>query len=114
MAVASRAARSRSPAPTPDRKSTRLNSSHLVISYAVFCLKKKNTHTHTHTHPATTHPQHTHKQHTHPQHTPPTHTHHTPTTHAQHTCTTPQTHFFVKVHITLSLDVFSLSVRFPL
>src|SRR5256885_12328166 len=26
----------------PDRKSTRLNSSHLVISYAVFCLKKKN------------------------------------------------------------------------
>src|SRR5256885_8377966 len=26
-----------------DRKSTRLNSSHLVISYAVFCLKKKNT-----------------------------------------------------------------------
>src|SRR5256885_9449377 len=24
----------------PDRKSTRLNSSHLVISYAVFCLKK--------------------------------------------------------------------------
>src|SRR3989454_2271262 len=31
--------------PTPDRhqdrKSTRLNSSHLVISYAVFCLKKK-------------------------------------------------------------------------
>src|SRR5256885_12623614 len=27
-----------------DRKSTRLNSSHLVISYAVFCLKKKITH----------------------------------------------------------------------
>src|SRR5256885_10924293 len=26
-----------------DRKSTRLNSSHLVISYAVFCLKKKQT-----------------------------------------------------------------------
>src|SRR5258705_5855588 len=26
----------------PDRKSTRLNSSHLGISYAVFCLKKKN------------------------------------------------------------------------
>src|SRR5260221_6681879 len=25
----------------PDRKSTRLNSSHTVISYAVFCLKKK-------------------------------------------------------------------------
>src|SRR5256885_8650807 len=40
-------ARSRSavgPIPTRrDRKSTRLNSSHLVISYAVFCLKKKNT-----------------------------------------------------------------------
>src|SRR5262245_63646225 len=31
------------PAPVgpPDRKSTRLNSSHLGISYAVFCLKKK-------------------------------------------------------------------------
>src|SRR6266850_1636953 len=27
--------------PKSDRKSTRLNSSHLVISYAVFCLKKK-------------------------------------------------------------------------
>src|SRR5690606_39491876 len=27
---------------TPDRKSTRLNSSHVKISYAVFCLKKKN------------------------------------------------------------------------
>src|SRR5690349_24191113 len=26
---------------TPDRKSTRLNSSHVEISYAVFCLKKK-------------------------------------------------------------------------
>src|SRR3989442_12053323 len=26
---------------TPDRKSTRLNSSHVRISYAVFCLKKK-------------------------------------------------------------------------
>src|SRR5256885_12739435 len=30
-----------------DRKSTRLNSSHLVISYAVFCLKKKKTTTRT-------------------------------------------------------------------
>src|SRR5690242_8879142 len=31
------------PAPPPrDRKSTRLNSSHMSISYAVFCLKKKN------------------------------------------------------------------------
>src|SRR2546430_11880461 len=28
-------------APVPDRKSTRLNSSHSQISYAVFCLKKK-------------------------------------------------------------------------
>src|SRR5438034_5033919 len=40
-----------SPRPTPrknqrpeDRKSTRLNSSHTVISYAVFCLKKKKKH----------------------------------------------------------------------
>src|SRR5256885_9868396 len=32
----------------PDRKSTRLNSSHLVISYAVFCLKKKRYHEHCH------------------------------------------------------------------
>src|SRR2546430_5096699 len=31
------------PAKTPDRKSTRLNSSHSQISYAVFCLKKKKT-----------------------------------------------------------------------
>src|SRR5207245_3106733 len=30
-----------------DRKSTRLNSSHGSISYAVFCLKKKKTHTRT-------------------------------------------------------------------
>src|SRR5256885_16103657 len=29
---------------TTDRKSTRLNSSHLVISYAVFCLKQKTSH----------------------------------------------------------------------
>src|SRR5256885_9741104 len=43
-----KSARSQSPAVqaiaalvTVDRKSTRLNSSHLVISYAVFCLKKK-------------------------------------------------------------------------
>src|SRR6266704_6038762 len=28
--------------PSADRKSTRLNSSHVSISYAVFCLKKKN------------------------------------------------------------------------
>src|SRR2546430_11889616 len=30
----------------PDRKSTRLNSSHSQISYAVFCLKKKKKHCH--------------------------------------------------------------------
>src|SRR2546426_4485987 len=43
-----RARRSSAPGSAPraprglgDRKSTRLNSSHLVISYAVFCLKKK-------------------------------------------------------------------------
>src|SRR5256885_10948942 len=35
-------ARTSAPSPRRDRKSTRLNSSHLVISYAVFCLKKKN------------------------------------------------------------------------
>src|SRR5256885_10425510 len=34
----------RSGAAPADRKSTRLNSSHLVISYAVFCLKKKKKH----------------------------------------------------------------------
>src|SRR6202030_3887869 len=33
----------------PDRKSTRLNSSHLVISYAVFCLKKKSVRSEEHT-----------------------------------------------------------------
>src|SRR5690625_5823535 len=31
-----------------DRKSTRLNSSHVAISYAVFCLKKKLRHIHMH------------------------------------------------------------------
>src|SRR2546426_3917698 len=36
--------RSKGPA-VRDRKSTRLNSSHLVISYAVFCLKKKKSRT---------------------------------------------------------------------
>src|SRR2546422_5116186 len=35
-------------APYADRKSTRLNSSHGYISYAVFCLKKKNGHQHHH------------------------------------------------------------------
>src|SRR5256885_6707679 len=49
--AAARAARWEQPAPAglhramTDRKSTRLNSSHLVISYAVFCLKKKKTQT---------------------------------------------------------------------
>src|SRR5256885_6031007 len=38
----SNAADARLGQPPRDRKSTRLNSSHLVISYAVFCLKKKN------------------------------------------------------------------------
>src|SRR5690625_5923472 len=33
--------------PVLDRKSTRLNSSHVAISYAVFCLKKKNDRTNT-------------------------------------------------------------------
>src|SRR5262245_62893210 len=36
-----RASSSAAPASLADRKSTRLNSSHLGISYAVFCLKKK-------------------------------------------------------------------------
>src|SRR5947208_10463392 len=34
--------RGRIAADAKDRKSTRLNSSHQIISYAVFCLKKKN------------------------------------------------------------------------
>src|ERR1039457_7458372 len=50
-----------------DRKSTRLNSSHLVISYHVFCLKKRKTQTNT--------PQHTNP--TPPRHHTPTTTHHT-------------------------------------
>src|SRR5438552_14974584 len=33
-------------AASEDRKSTRLNSSHQIISYAVFCLKKKKKHSH--------------------------------------------------------------------
>src|SRR5262245_65236423 len=37
-----------------DRKSTRLNSSHLGISYAVFCLKKKTTRVTQNTHHTTT------------------------------------------------------------
>src|SRR2546427_6466534 len=38
------------PSTTSDRKSTRLNSSHSQISYAVFCLKKKKTNRATETH----------------------------------------------------------------
>src|SRR5438477_4683993 len=44
LAPPSRSQLHRQPAPTKcclDRKSTRLNSSHMSISYAVFCLKKK-------------------------------------------------------------------------
>src|SRR5207302_5272571 len=37
--------------PTVDRKSTRLNSSHVKISYAVFCLKKKTRYVHTRANP---------------------------------------------------------------
>src|SRR3712207_7711193 len=40
--VGSRSIRSSSACSWSDRKSTRLNSSHANISYAVFCLKKKN------------------------------------------------------------------------
>src|SRR5437762_9402221 len=40
---APRLVRARHAAQTEDRKSTRLNSSHRCISYAVFCLKKKKT-----------------------------------------------------------------------
>src|SRR5256885_5031580 len=42
----SRSAPRRAPRRFRERKSTRLNSSHLVISYAVFCLKKKKQHGH--------------------------------------------------------------------
>src|SRR5207245_11598274 len=41
LATAHRLTRSTSPSALQDRKSTRLNSSHGSISYAVFCLKKK-------------------------------------------------------------------------
>src|SRR2546427_9196866 len=45
LAAASSSARRKIQRPTSvDRKSTRLNSSHSQISYAVFCLKKKNKH----------------------------------------------------------------------
>src|SRR3712207_8039339 len=42
-----------------DRKSTRLNSSHANISYAVFCLKKKNCHRSRSLHPLTPRSMHT-------------------------------------------------------
>src|SRR5438034_2507189 len=45
LAVPQPAARGRRRALLQDRKSTRLNSSHTVISYAVFCLKKKKENT---------------------------------------------------------------------
>src|SRR5258708_27154892 len=46
VAICQRRTRSFASRPTKsiDRKSTRLNSSHQIISYAVFCLKKKNDH----------------------------------------------------------------------
>src|SRR5205085_11477237 len=40
--IAAHARAARNDLQDPDRKSTRLNSSHSQISYAVFCLKKKN------------------------------------------------------------------------
>src|SRR5688572_32113585 len=43
LATECRGERMRRTLPSPDRKSTRLNSSHSQISYAVFCLKKKST-----------------------------------------------------------------------
>src|SRR5437773_5576985 len=46
---------STAPRPERDRKSTRLNSSHITISYAVFCLKKKKK--------ITTQPRHTNNKH---------------------------------------------------
>src|SRR5690349_23980018 len=48
-AVAHYVERRLAPAERPDRKSTRLNSSHVEISYAVFCLKKKKKKTKTKT-----------------------------------------------------------------
>src|SRR2546422_5433738 len=44
LAILSSHPNSRGPSRERDRKSTRLNSSHGYISYAVFCLKKKNEH----------------------------------------------------------------------
>src|SRR3712207_8847691 len=44
LVPASSSPEDQSGSPNEDRKSTRLNSSHANISYAVFCLKKKNRH----------------------------------------------------------------------
>src|SRR5947209_11106063 len=56
-----------------DRKSTRLNSSHANISYAVFCLKKKKTNTLTDALTKTTINQHSHTAHIQYRTTQPTH-----------------------------------------
>src|SRR3712207_7249705 len=47
QALRAAAGRSTAPCALRDRKSTRLNSSHANISYAVFCLKKKKKYIHT-------------------------------------------------------------------
>src|SRR5438105_5833287 len=51
--------------PLQDRKSTRLNSSHEWISYAVFCLKKKKKTNNASIHATTIATYHIHNQHTH-------------------------------------------------
>src|SRR2546429_4119703 len=61
------------PVSLPDRKSTRLNSSHGYISYAVFCLKKKKNKEHSH--PPPHHTLHTTHPTTHTASTSPTHSH---------------------------------------
>src|SRR3954466_16006679 len=84
-----------------DRKSTRLNSSHTIISYAVFCLKKKNTHNKT---------------------TTPTHTQqHQPNTKRTHTSTanvTPDTPYIytysnIVIHILIHFFFFLMRRRPP-
>src|SRR5437773_9722387 len=49
-AATDRTGKSKEPRRRKDRKSTRLNSSHITISYAVFCLKKKKKNHHKHIH----------------------------------------------------------------
>src|SRR2546430_7714793 len=68
-------------APVPDRKSTRLNSSHSQISYAVFCLKKKTNNKHN--------PYETTYDTTHPKYIIPTSPHYT---HYPYITTYPQYH----------------------